>query len=510
MSRTSLKVAAVVLTVAIIALTVAALDTLPTAVRAQIASERTALSSAQSQIANAETDVRQRTQSDAALFQALPSARSYPQRLQQAQLSLATARRDMDELNQLDKHSRRKDRDQAERLLSEERTARAQAVSQAIGVQMDVTHWIDLKSHVPQVLTAMEADYNGIHSFDLSPAAAAVQRAETDWPDKKADLEGRLATERELSAYAGRVWTESADVRRQAAAGGSDVDYGKLFAAADVLHTTASDLPQKAGELKALSDQLYRSWDRVLVDLNTRGPSGAREYQEKLRTITVVHPAGTTTSDEKWVDVSPAQYDSVRNNLGMAIEHKPAGKYDVEADRVAQPVGFAYMAPPGQSNQYGHWENRDGRSFWVFYGQYALMRDLLFNHSYRAPEPYDWDGYRTSQRSGQTYYGRDTDSGTPKYGTQSSTTQKSYSGSSYAKSGGFRESQYASKSGNYRDSQYATPAARNPGGDNSPRTFGKGSSRREEPHAAPYRPAPRPAPSRPPSRSPGRTFGRRR
>ena len=42
----------------------------------------------------------------------------------------------------------------------------------------------------------------------------------------------------------------------------------------------------------------------------------------------------------------------------MAIEHKPAGKYDTESERVAQPAGFAYMAPPGQSNQYGHWDHQ--------------------------------------------------------------------------------------------------------------------------------------------------------
>ena len=98
----------------------------------------------------------------------------------------------------------------------------------------------------------------------------------------------------------------------------------------------------------------------------------------------------------------------------MAMEHKPAGSYDSEAERVAQPAGFAYMAPPGQgSNQYGYWDHRDGRDFWVFYGQYALMRDLLFNHSYRPLDRYDWEGYRSSRDSGRTYYGRDEQAGAP-------------------------------------------------------------------------------------------------
>ena len=134
----------------------------------------------------------------------------------------------------------------------------------------------------------------------------------------------------------------------------------------------------------------------------------------------------------------------MRNDLGMAIEHKPAGKFDSEAERVAQPAGFAYMAPPGQgSNQYGYWDHRDGRDFWVFYGQYALMRDLLFNHSYRPIDRYDWEGYRDSWRSGRTYYGRDEAAGAPRYGSQGTVTQDRYAGSNYAKSGGFRDSQYA-------------------------------------------------------------------
>jgi hypothetical protein len=171
------------------------------------------------------------------------------------------------------------------------------------------------------------------------------------------------------------------------------------------------------------------------------------------------------------------------------------------------------MAPPGQRNQYGYWEQRNGQDFWVFYGQYALMRDLLFNRDYRPLDRGDWDGYRTQQSRGQTYYGQDSATSAPKYGTQGSATQDRYAGSTFSKSGGFKDSQYATKSGGYRDSKYASPGARTPGGDSAPRSFGSG-SRPEERNAVPapsrpsYRPPSRPAPSyRPPSAP--RRFGRR-
>jgi hypothetical protein len=189
----------------------------------------------------------------------------------------------------------------------------------------------------------------------------------------------------------------------------------------------------------------------------------------------------------------------MRNDLGMAVEHKPAGKYDSEAEHVAQPAGFAYVAPYSQgSNQYGYWDHRDGRDFWVFYGQYALLRDLLFNHDYRPFDRYEWENYRTYSSRGQTYYGQDGSSNAPKYGTQGTITQNRYSSSTYAKSGGFRDSQYASKSGSYRSSQYASPSVRDPNADHSPKTFGHGAA----PAPRSYHPAaPRSAP---------RSFGRHR
>ena len=288
------------------------------------------------------------------------------------------------------------------------------------------------------------------------------------------------------------------------------LDFAVLLAAADSLKTSAATLPQKTAELNSLSGQLYDSWDKLLVDMEVRGIGNAREYDQQIRTVRthltdVTAKTGATTSEQKWVGVPRTTYEAMRNDLGMAIEHKPAGRYDSESEHVAQPAGFAYMAPPTQaSNQYGYWDHRDGRNFWVFYGQYALMRDLLFNHGYQPVERGEWEGYRTYQNRGQTYYGQDPGASAPKYGSQGTATQNRYSGSTYAQGGGFRNSQYASKPGGYRDSKYASPGARDPNADHSPRRFGSG-SRPELPHATP-----RPMPSRPPMRSPGRSFGRHR
>jgi hypothetical protein len=349
----------------------------------------------------------------------------------------------------------------------------------------------------------MERDYKAVQAVDLNGLAAGVQKAQGDWPDKKNDLETRLASVKATAARADQAWQSSAEARRAAAANETaKVDYGVLFGAADQLKTAANDLPKQADGLKSLAGQLYGSWDKLLVDMRARDG----KYEQQVRTVrTQVTDAssknGTTTSSDNWVDVSRAQYQAMERDLGMTIEHKPAGKYDIESERVAQPAGFAYMAPPGQSNRYGYWDNSGGHSFWVFYGQYALMRDLLFNRDYRPLDRYEYENYRRYEDRRQTYYGEGTGGG-QKYGTAGSTTQDRYSGSTFARGGGFKDSKYASKSGSYGSSKYASP-----GGDRQGQTFGKHEA--APPPARSYRPTPAPRPSMPRS-SPGRSFGRRR
>jgi len=507
MSKSGLRLSAAVLTTLIIVVGITAFDHLPSSVRAQIDSERSALASAPNQVRAAQETVGRELQAEPALFHSIPAAAQWPGRFQQASDELQSARGDIDDLTRLEKNGHRSDQQRALALLSHERNLRTAALNQASAVQTEAAHWLDRKQHLPAEVQQMERSYQAIHSFDFAPLTAVVEKAETDWPEKKADLSARLADVTGVVPRSDALWQSTAEARREATGGNvSGLDYGALLSAADELNTSAAALPQKSEQLKALTGQLYDSWDKVLVDMETRGIGSARAYDQKIRTVRT--HLGATTSDEKWVDVSPATYDAMRNDLGMAIEHKPTGKYDSEAEHVAQPAGFAYMAPPAQgSNQYGYWEHRDGQSFWVWYGQYALLRDLLFNHSYRPLPRGEWEDYHDWHSRGQTYYGRDAEAGAPKYGSNGTATQERYSGSTYAHSGGFRDSPYASKSGSFRDSPYASRSAREPEADHSGRLFGSHGS---EPHVAPrsephFHPAPR---SMPRSFGGGRRFGR--
>jgi hypothetical protein len=509
MTRPQLRLSAVVLSVLIVIVAAHALDHLPSGLRTQIDSERAAFAASQSQLAATRGQIDSQIQSAPDLFTALPFGAQWPARFDQASSELHAASGDVDELTRLEKSDSHGDSDKVTTLLAAEKKLRAQALSEATAIQSDAAHWIDASKNLPQELPELERAYQAVHNYDLGPLTAAVQRAETDWPDKKSDLDSRLSAERAIITQADTQWQATATARQQAAAGKlKGAGAATLLNFEDNLKTAAATLPRNATELNTLSTQLYTSWDKLLVDMKSHGS----EYQQQIRTVSThltdaTAKTGDVTSNEQWNTVPRSTYDAMRNDLGMAVEHKPAGKYDTEAEHVAQPAGMAYVAPPSQgSNQYGYWDHRDGRDFWVFYGQYALMRDLLFNHNYTPFNRYEWEDYRNYSMRGQTYYGRDTETSTPKYGSQGTVTQKGYSSSNYAHSGGFRDSQYASKSGSYRSSPYSSPAAREPGGDSSPKTFGHlspSSTPRAAPPARTYRPSPSP------SRSPGRTFGRR-
>ena len=505
MEKAGLKVTAAVVAGLMGLVWVAGFDDLPRDLRAQIAAERSALTSAQKQVTTAKQEVGRDLSSEHELFSALPSAALYNDRLARSENVLGSASRDMEQLARLEKANRRSDADQVRQILAHEQQTRAAALADAEAVRKDANHWIELKKRLPDEVRDMQRDYETVHRLDLAGVSAAVQKAQTDWPDKRSDLGNRLDALRSSLAGAEESWQKSAASRQAAAANDTGkVDYANLFSAADTLHTAATELPRRTDELKSLTGQLYTSWDKLLVDMRTEHG----RYEQKLRTVKTRE--GTATSDENWVEVGKPTYQAMERNLGMAVEHKPVGKYDTESERVAQPAGFAYMAPPGQSNQYGHWEHSGGRDFWVFYGQYALMRDLLFNRDYRPLDRYEYEDYRNYRQRNQTYYGRDTSANSaPKYGTAGTATQERYSGSTFSKNGGFKDSKYASKPGGYRSSDYATPSMRDPNADHSGRTFGSGSNRQSSPRAAP---APRSAPSRPsmPRSSPGRTFGSRR
>lgn len=113
-------------------------------------------------------------------------------------------------------------------------------------------------------------------------------------------------------------------------------------------------------------------------------------------------------------EVDGATYSRYEPFLGMVILSKTR---DGGVDQGAHPPGYQQVG----DERYGQWRD-DGRggSFWEFYGQYALISNLLGGFGGGISRN-DWNGYRESRDRGQTWTGP----GGGRYGTNGSATRQS-------------------------------------------------------------------------------------
>jgi hypothetical protein len=320
-----------------------------------------------------------------------------------------------------------------------------------------------------------------------------VEKAETDWPGKKSDLERRLAALKDVEKSAQATWDGTHRVREQIARGKlAGAEIATLISADENLAQDRALLTSGSRQLMELSGQLYDSWDKILADLEISQFGRDNVYRERIKTvrthlIDVATNRSEVTDEEHWISVPEQTYRSVENDIGMTLAHKDAGLYDSEAHQSPQPPGFAYVAPVEVgSNRYGYWTHSGSQTFWTFLPQYLILRELLRSHDYRPIYMDEYRGYSAAKAAGRTYYGgtpaANTAVRTPTYGTHGSFTAKNYANSRYVQSGGFRGSAYASNrdhtgSSSFRNSP-STPAhpSFSPNSSGSGKRFGTGAS----------------------------------
>ena len=283
MSRGTLKFLAVFLGILIVCVLLAGLDNLPRGVRAQIDSRaRRACSGAKPGPAAPRTEVDRDWQAEAGPVprRSRQPAVARPFRARRPASWQSAGQRHGPSSTALEKPNRRQDRQQAESLLAQERGLRAAAAGGRVRRSEGRGALGRLKQHLPQALQGMERDYQAVHGFDLAPVAAAVQRAETDWPEKKADLEARLdalrgaAAESDSHVAIDRRGPAQGRRRRSTRAG-----FAVVSADADSLKSHAADLPAKADELKSLGRPAL-----LLLGQGAGGHGGPRHrHQPRIR-----------------------------------------------------------------------------------------------------------------------------------------------------------------------------------------------------------------------------------
>ena len=169
--------------------------------------------------------------------------------------------------------------------------------------------------------------------------------------------------------------------------------------------------------LERLEQELdrYPEYSVVLQDMSDEGFG----YTHQYRVVVGEAQAGSEEPVYReavldWLEVDSGTYDRYRSSLGMVVLSKGP---DGAVDRGEHPPGYQQVG----DERYGQWrDDGGGRSFWEFYGQYALLSNLIGGFG-RPVYRDDWDGYRDARSRGQTYYGP----GGGVYGTNGSTTRQS-------------------------------------------------------------------------------------
>lgn len=452
MSRTRIRIALASLACLMLA---ACTRHLPRSLHQSIAAEHTRLQQARQQFDQWNAHVKSVVAASPDLFRGVLVADQWRSRLEADDAKLKAAESDRKQLSVLAHRNRADLQKKVTQLLAEETGLRRAAMNDVEGVEAAASNWSDFAHNPSAYLAKMSAERAAIRKINLEPIEKTIAQAGKDWPAKLPVLESRLAALEAGPNNAEKEWAATAKQRTAAAHGKlSGPAVAALIQEDDHLTSEADVLPRDIAHLRDECGQLYVSWDKILADLDIEQQHGRNIYREKIETVTTRFPAqaakpdpkrDNTTSSTEWKNISQAQFQAVQNDLGMAIAHKDAGKFDSEAEHTPQPAGFAYIAPPSQGmNHYGYWSHSGGEAFWTFFPQYLLLQQLMWGGAYRPIVIGEYDSYRSARTAGHTYYGRATPTSPPKYGSHGTFTARRYASSRYMKSGGFGSSRYSS------------------------------------------------------------------
>lgn len=167
-----------------------------------------------------------------------------------------------------------------------------------------------------------------------------------------------------------------------------------------------------------------RVFSIVLNDMDVQG-SFFSHYYHQYKIIEEKTPGKPEERLTEMIEVKESYFKMHANDMGMEIV---ARGEDGKLSKSVSPPGYNHYVG---NEKYGRWSQRNGTSFWEFYGQYAFMSSMFRMATYPVRRSYydDWRG--NYYGTGRGYYGPRT-GGTAYYGTGSAYTKSSSPNSSWS------------------------------------------------------------------------------
>ena len=168
-----------------------------------------------------------------------------------------------------------------------------------------------------------------------------------------------------------------------------------------------------------------RIFSIILNDMDAQG-NFSQTYYHQYKIIEETTPGQPEERLTDWKKVPEPFFNMHLNNMGMEIASRGE---DGKLSKAANPPGYNNYVG---NAKYGQWRQRDGYSFWEFYGQYAFMSSMFNMMTYPVRRSY-WNDWRGNYYgTGRTYYGP-TYGGSTYYGTSSSYTRSSRPNSTWSR-----------------------------------------------------------------------------
>ncbi|MFC1587849.1 hypothetical protein ACFL54_06035 [Planctomycetota bacterium] len=329
-------------------------------------------------------------------------------------------------------------------------------ISEMLGV---VKKQIELKQNRPAIVAKLKKQLDGLQKINTEKLSTKAKKAAADWPGKKKDLEGRmdnLAKERQ------RVEKSWDLIQAENEKSEKDINYGELGRAIDKFEQSYRALETQTKEMPLLIDQLYTSWDKILVDMEIKEGEIIEFFHTHkvliVKIIDVEKEENRHNIEDTVTKVSEKTYKNYKDKLGMTVESKKAGTYNHEADHNVEPPGYAQMAPPTRErNHYGYWHRHGHYRSWRWHSGYGYMGRQYYGSQRHDVHDSHYRGYQSAVSSGRTYYGEET-GGKKRYGSDGGHTRASYANSKYVKTDGYKNSRYTKSGGSYKGAKHERAA----------------------------------------------------
>lgn len=160
----------------------------------------------------------------------------------------------------------------------------------------------------------------------------------------------------------------------------------------------------------------------ILHDMNVEG-TVFDDYYHQYEIIKIREGVEPEREVTDWIEVPEELFQKHIDHMGMEIVSKGE---DGGVNKTAAPPGYNNFVG---NERYGQWTQRNGTSFWEFYGQYMFLNTMFNMATFPVRRSY-YDTYRTDYYGRRPYFGPQTAAGRA-YGTGSPYTSQTNKGSTW-------------------------------------------------------------------------------